>query len=247
MMLSKSEIKRINSLKIKKYRSIEGQFIAEGQKIIIELIQSGSEPELLVCTNEFETAFNNIAPDRIRIVSEDELSKISSLKQAPGCLGMFNIPKPAAPIPENAWILATDNIQDPGNLGTLIRIADWFGIQHILCSDDTVDAYNPKVVQATMGSIAHVHIHYHTLTEWIEHQQTPRKIYAGLLNGSDIRSVDFSQPGILLIGNEAKGISENLLPYITQGVLIPRLGDAESLNAGVAAGIIASFALLLPR
>lgn len=244
MMLSKSDIKRINALKIKKYRNIEGQFVAEGQKIILDLIQAGLSPEILVVTKIFESVFNDIAPHTLRIVSDEDLSKISSLKQAPGCLAVFKVPTPPKNIPINSWILATDNIQDPGNLGTLIRIADWFGIKNVLCSDDTVDAYNPKVIQATMGSIAHVHIHYYPLKEWLEQQVPQRKIYAGLLDGTDIRSVSFAEPGILLIGNEAKGISSELLPYISQAVHIPKLGDAESLNASVAAGIIASFALL---
>jgi len=242
-MLSKSDIKRVNALKIKKYRSIEGQFIAEGPKILQELIRSGFSPDLLLTTAAFQHTFSNIAEKHTRIVSDDELAKVSSLVQPQGCLGIFNIPQHQPEIPEGAWVLATDNIQDPGNLGTLIRIADWFGIRHILCSDDTVDVYNPKVVQATMGSIAHLSIHYADLKSWLEnHPQKP--VYAGLLEGTDIREVDFSQAGILLIGNEGKGVRDELLPYISQAVTIPRLGQAESLNAGVAAGIIASFALL---
>lgn len=243
-MLTKSDIKKINALKIKKYRVIENQFIAEGQKIILDLIHAGLNLNLLVCTDVLKSTFDNINFQEIKIAKEEEMNKITSLKHSPGCLAIFDIPQLKENISAEEWVLATDNIQDPGNLGTLIRIADWFGIRNILCSEDTVDAYNTKVIQATMGSIARVHIHYCSLKDWFE--QNPQKmVYAGLLNGEDIRTIQFKEPGVLLIGNEAKGISDELLPYITQAVFIPKLGNAESLNASVAAGIMVSFALLL--
>jgi TrmH family RNA methyltransferase len=243
MILSKSDIKRINALKIKKYRVIEKQFVAEGQKIILDLIQIGLIPELLVTTKLQQSLFNHIDSKKLRISSDEDLQKISSLKQAPGCLAIFNIPEPTEEIPTQSWILATDDIQDPGNLGTLIRIADWFGIKYIVCSLETVDAYNSKVVQATMGSIGRVQIHYVDLEEFFR-TNPERKIYAGVLEGQDIREINFTEPGILLIGNESKGIDQNLMPYVSDPVFIPKLGEAESLNAGVAAGIMVSFALL---
>ncbi|HUH73124.1 MAG TPA: RNA methyltransferase [Chitinophagales bacterium] len=243
MVLSKSDIKRINALKIKKYRVIEKQFVAEGQKIILDLIQIGLIPELLVTTKLQESLFNHIDSNKLRIASEEDLQKISSLKQSPGCLAIFNTPEPTEEIPNESWILATDDIQDPGNLGTLIRIADWFGIRYIVCSIETVDAYNSKVVQATMGSIGRVQIHYVDLEDFFKKNPT-RKIYAGVLDGRDIRDINFAEPGILLIGNESKGIDKSLMSYVSDPVLIPRLGEAESLNAGVAAGIMVSFALL---
>lgn len=244
MPLSKSDIKKINALKIKKYRGIERQFIVEGQKNIHEFINAGYVPELLAVTTLFENVFSNVCDDhKLKLTDEDTMSKISNLTQAPGCLAVFSMAEYSEIIPKDAWVLATDNIQDPGNLGTLIRIADWFGIQHIVCSEDTVDAYNPKVVQATMGSLAHIEVHYKPLKEWLG-EENDRKVYAGLLDGTDIRNVSFAEKGVLLIGNESKGVSEELLPYVSQAVFIPKLGEAESLNAGVAAGIIASFALL---
>lgn len=244
MPLSKSDIKKINALKIKKYRGIERKFIVEGQKNIHEIINAGFVPELLVVTTMFEKDFISVSSDKIiKLATEEEMSKISSLKQAPGCLAVFHMPKISDQIPTDTWVLATDNIQDPGNLGTLIRIADWFGIKYVVCSEDTVDAYNQKVVQSTMGSIAHVEVHYKSLQEWLS-EQPQRKVYAGLLDGKDIRQVSFTEKGVILIGNESKGISDDLLPFVTDSVWIPKLGDAESLNAGVAAGIIASFALL---
>lgn len=243
-MLTKSDIKKINALKIKKYRVIENQFIAEGQKIILDLIHAGLNLNLLVCTDVLKSTFDNINFHEIKIAKDEEMNKITSLKQSPGCLAIFDIPQLKENILPEEWVLATDNIQDPGNLGTLIRIADWFGIRNVLCSEDTVDAYNTKVIQATMGSIARVHIHYCSLKDWFE-QHPQKMVYAGLLNGEDIRTVQFKESGVLLIGNEAKGISDELLPYISQAVFIPKLGNAESLNASVAAGIMVSFALLL--
>lgn len=244
MTLSKSEVKRINALKIKKYRSIEGLFIAEGQKIILDLIQSGYFPVYLFATEAHIPVFTNFNLQDIRMISISDLEKISCLKQSSGCLAVFKIPSVVSSIQTKDWVLAVDNIQDPGNLGTIIRIADWFGIPHVVCSEGTVDAFNPKVIQATMGSIAHVQVHYYTLNEWFTTLPSSKPVYAGLLDGQDISQISFTIPGVILIGNEGNGISTNLLPFITQPVYIPKLGKAESLNAGVAAGIIASFALL---
>jgi RNA methyltransferase, TrmH family len=144
-------------------------------------------------------------------------------------------------VPERAegLILALDNIQDPGNLGTMIRIADWFGIQQIVCNEGTAECYNPKVVQATMGSISRVGVCYTHLEEWLA-VQTHARIYAAVLDGQDIRKINPLKEGILLIGNESKGISPELLVMATQQISIPQIGKAESLNAAVAAGIIIS-------
>lgn len=240
--LSKSEFKKVNSLKIKKYRYIEGLFITEGHKIINDLILSDFEPELLIVSDTVKNNLFKVNPNKIRWANEKDLKKLSALKNSTDYLAVFKIPHPDTNIPKSEWILAADFIQDPGNLGTLIRIADWFGIKNIVCSENTVDAYNPKVVQATMGSIAHVNIHYLSLEDWLKAAE--RKVYAGTLDGKDIRSISFKDPGILLIGNEGNGVSEELLPYITESVLIPKFGRAESLNASVAAGIMVSFAFL---
>jgi TrmH family RNA methyltransferase len=236
-MFSKSEIKSLNALKIKKYRHSEGLFIAEGPKILHDFLLSGHIPEKVYYTEQYNEAFKELPESVLQLVTEDELKRVSSLMQPQGCLAVFRIPQ-YNEIHESGWIMALDNIQDPGNMGTLIRIADWFGINDIVCSEDTVDCYNPKVVQATMGSLARIKIHYKELSNWLPHSQ--RKVFGGVLDGVDIRQIKFPEKGILLIGNEGNGISEELLPFIHQGITIPRLGQAESLNAGVAAGIMAA-------
>ncbi len=205
-------------------------------------MKSGFIPEFLVLHSEADISLFAVESEKIRIANSQDFSKISALKHPSGSLGVFKLPKNKSRIPNDRWILAADFIQDPGNLGTLIRIADWFGITHIVCSENTVDAYNPKVVQATMGSLARVRVEYRSLPEWIK--DSGQKVYAGTLDGKDIRKVDFSEPGILLIGNEGSGISEELLPLVTESVFIPKFGQAESLNASVAAGIISAFVFL---
>lgn len=240
--MSRSEFKKVNSLKIKKYRHIEGLFIAEGEKIINDLISSSFELDLLIVTDLCKNSFFNIDKDKIRSINDIQADKLTALKNPPGCLATFKIPTTNQQPLQTDWVLATDFIQDPGNLGTLIRIADWFGIPYVVCSEDTVDAYNPKVVQASMGSIARVKILYKNLEEWFSEEK--RNVYAGTLDGEDIRQIDFNEAGVLLIGNEANGISERLHKHITHSVFIPKKGGAESLNASVAAGIMASFAFL---
>lgn len=240
-MLSKSEIKRLNALKIKKYRVSEGLFVAEGPKILMDFIQSGQIPESVYFTSSHAHHFDDVPDEKKSLVTEEELKKISSLMHPQGCLGVFPIPE-EKPVGKEKWLLALDNIQDPGNMGTLIRIADWFGIGDILCSEDTVDCYNPKVVQASMGSLARMRMHYLDLNKWLP--ETDRPVFAGILDGEDIRKVDFPEKGVLLIGNEGNGIRKELLKHVHHGITIPRLGKAESLNAGVAAGIMAAFALL---
>jgi len=242
-MISKSEIKRLNALKIKKYRSIHGEFVVEGPKVLNDFLSAGMMPEMLFHTEKVDPEKNFGRKVNSTLISEEELLKISSLQHPQGCLAVFKIPEPIGEITSEGWIMMTDNIQDPGNLGTLIRIADWFGIEDFICSEDTVDCYNPKVIQASMGSLARVNVRYLPIQEWLSETDLP--VYAGLLDGDDIRNARFNEKGILLIGNEGKGIRAELLPYITHKVTIPKLGGAESLNAAVAGGIMAAFALLL--
>lgn len=242
-MLSKNDIKRVNSLKIKKYRSIEGFFIAEGPKIIPEFLKAGWKCDFIATTEAHLPIFSHQNQYAVKVIDDDTLSKISALQHPQGCLGVFEIKKAALLPDPQRWMLALDGIQDPGNLGTLIRIADWFGMQGVYCSEDTVDVYNPKVIQATMGSAARIPVHYSSLeTLFTQHNQIP--VYGGLLNGTPIQEANLQTLGFLLIGNEGNGIREKILPFITQAITIPRLGEAESLNAAVAAGIMAGFACL---
>lgn len=242
-MISKAEIKRLNALKIKKYRQINGQFVVEGPKILHEFLAAQIIPKNLYCTEKMAATFEGLKSLQPEIVSEEDLRKISSLQEPQGCLAVFKMPEPPSLPDGSSWVLAADHLQDPGNLGTLIRIADWFGIKDFVCSPDTADVYNPKVVQASMGSLSRVHVHYTALEAWLPGLSgTP--VYAGTLDGENITKVRFEDRGVLLIGNEGKGIRAYLEPFITKTVTIPRLGGAESLNAGVAAGIMVALALL---
>jgi len=242
-MLSKSHAKYIQSLHHKKFRDIENCFIAEGGKVILELLQS----KKFTCTeilgtqewlNSNEALIRKNFTGPLEVIQQHELEKIAALTTPNQVLAIFKKALSIPVAPEGKINLLLDNIQDPGNLGTIIRIADWFGINNIICSEHTVDIYNPKVVQSTMGSLGRVNMIYTELEQWIQ-QQRPIKLYAAALNGKNIKEVHLSE-GLILIGNEGKGISENLLKLADEKITIQKLGDAESLNAAVATGIILS-------
>ena len=236
-MLSKNELKYIQSLCQKKQRQEEGVFIAEGTKLAQELLQSNYRIRKIYATADW------IAPARVStectIVTDEELQKISSL-QTPNQVLLIVEQKEQRGEPEykKGLTLLLDGIQDPGNLGTLIRIADWFGIKQVIAGTGTAELYNPKVIQSTMGSFIRVGVYYQPLQVFLERTDLP--VYGALLNGTDVHQLDQVNEGCLIIGNESKGIGSELLPYITHPVTIPRIGGAESLNAAVAAGIIIS-------
>lgn len=237
--LSKQKIKQIKRYQIKKYRKQDGLFLAEGKKNVFELISSKVKPKVIIFTDEWleknEFPKTSIASF---VSSSKDFQQISQQKTPDGILAVCEIPKHDLSL-KNQWSIALNNVQDPGNLGTIIRIADWFGVQHIICSNETVDAYSFKVVQSTMGSIAKVHIHYTDLVTLFQNTSLP--IYGAMLNGTSI--YELKKPidqGILLIGNESHGIQNHLTPLIHQAITIPRFGHAESLNAGVATGILMS-------
>ena len=200
-MVAKNEIKRIRSLHQKKYRSRHGLFLAEGVKLVEELLRSGWQPTELFSTEPLE----GISP--ARPISEEELKKVSSLVQPNKVLGIFEIPTLAAP-DFRGWLLALDGVRDPGNLGTIIRLCDWFGIRDLICSPDTVDCYNPKVVQASMGSLSRVKINYLDLPDYLS--QTNRSIYGTFMEGESLYSTTFEKDAILVMVNEANGISEEV-------------------------------------
>lgn len=203
-------------------------FVAEGVKLVQELINSS------FLHHGIYTVDSQMFPDA-NVISESELKQMSNLVQPNKVLGVFNIPEPEAPDFSN-WILALDGIRDPGNLGTLIRICDWFGISDIICSPDTVDAYNPKVLQATMGSIARVKIHYTSLEPLFK--SCGRPIYGASMEGGSLFSTSFDEPGILVMGSESHGISPALREILNGVVAIPGFGLAESLNVGTAAAVL---------
>lgn len=234
-MLSKKLVKDIQSLGHKKWRDAARLFIAEGPKIINELIELIPQQfEQVYATPEW-THSNAGVP--VTVISEEELEKISSLKtphQVLAVIRQFTIKEPNAPL----FTLYLDTIQDPGNFGTIIRIADWFGVQNIVCSSGCADMYNPKVVQSSMASIARVNIFYDEDDSWLSKQNTT--IYAATLDGNSLFDSDKTDKGMLIIGNESKGISQSLLDLATDKITIPKRGNAESLNAAVATGIILS-------
>jgi TrmH family RNA methyltransferase len=239
-MLIKSQVKYIQSLSHKKLRDEEGVFVAEGPKLINELLSAGLPLQQLYGVKEWIEGQVQPMTNSITEISQSELERISGLQTPNQVLGIFKKPALVTHPPErNTVSLMLDTIQDPGNLGTIIRCADWFGISQIFCSVDCADAYNPKVVQASMGSIARVQVMYGTLAQLLaEAPDVPT--YAAVLHGTDVRKLPPIKEGVIIIGNESKGISDALLALSRNRVTIPRYGKAESLNAAVATGIILS-------
>ena len=217
-------------------------FFAEGSINVLDFIRNtGLTVEIFASRNWIENHTRDIASKTVIEVSEKEMVKLTALKSPSEVLAIFNLPDMKLPetIIEDNLVLVTDDIKDPGNLGTIIRTADWFGVKNIICSAETVDAFNPKVVQATMGSLARVNVSYGNLTDWLEGVEG-NNIYGAVLNGENIKSIDKSNKSILIIGSEAHGISNEVLKYVNFPLTIPRSGSggAESLNAAVAASIL---------
>lgn len=232
-MVSNSQTKLITSLGQKKHRDKTGLFIAEGPKVIWELLEEGLNLKWL-----FTTETSQISLDNHFLVTDAELKKISFLKTANSSTAVFEIPD-NIPYKDSGLIVALDAIRDPGNLGTIIRLCDWFGVQQLICSEDTVDCYNPKVVQASMGSLARVQIHYLSLSRFLDETKLP--VYGGFMDGNSIYSEAFPKEGIVVMGNEANGISEEITQKITHRISIPRFGKTqktESLNVATATAIL---------
>jgi TrmH family RNA methyltransferase len=234
-MLSKSQIKLITSLKLKKYRQQYGFFVVEGVKTIKELLQSNLVLHALYTTE----TFNIDAKDEV-LISETDLKRISFLTTPNKALAIFKIPQPK-PIEVNGLIVALDAVRDPGNLGTIIRICDWFGIKELICSNETVDCFNPKVVQATMGSLTRVNITYVDLIHFLKNTKLP--VYGAFMEGENVYHKQLPENGILIMGNEANGVSKEVESIITDKISIPRFGElqeTESLNVATATAILLS-------
>lgn len=241
-MLGKSQAKYIQSLGQKKVRDEEGVFIAEGPKIVAELLASANAKIQQLYALPAWIKANHQDCNGVELVEADEkdLEKISQLttpNQVLAVIKKFDVP--AQIQTRDAVSLVLDTIQDPGNLGTIIRIADWFGIEQIVCSNDCADCYNPKVVQSTMGSIARVNVFYTDLAVWLMDQKDVF-IYAAALEGQNVSAMKKITEGLIVIGNESKGISPSIVELVDVKITIPRKGSAESLNAAVATGIILS-------
>ena len=240
-MLVKSQVKYIQSLSQKKLRDEAGVFVAEGPKIINELLRADNiRAQQLFATEEWIAQEPARGADILHTVSPAELERLSFQQTPNQVLGVFTKPVFPKIISWNNTIsLMLDTIQDPGNMGTIMRCADWFGIKQIVCSHDSADVFNPKVVQSGMGSIGRVQVFYEDLSSFLdEHNSVP--VYAATLNGTSLYSMPGIQSGIILIGNESKGIQEDLLAKSRYRITIPGKGRAESLNAAVATGIILS-------
>lgn len=244
-MLSKKIVKYIQSLTLKKFRDEEGAFIAEGPKIVAEFLSQKKMQCIVLCAekkwlDQNQDLLKRIDPSSVFETDEHWLKSISHLKTANQVVAVFKKMKMTVTgdISDTISIML-DDLQDPGNLGTIIRIADWFGIENIICSDNSVDCFNSKVVQSTMGSLSRVNVIYTNLEKFIAENKNV-KVYATTFSGTSIYELPKVTGGIILIGNESKGIHENLLRLSSNQITIPRLGHAESLNAAVAAGIIIS-------
>ncbi len=236
-MISKNEVKYIQSLYQKKTRNAEGLFIVQGQKLVDELLQNNFTVKKIYAAPEWikpGTHFHDIIE-----VTPDELKKISS-QQTPNSVLAVAVQKKPEGDPDvlSCVSLVLDGIQDPGNLGTIIRTADWFGIKQIIASHDTVDLYNEKVIQSTMGSFIRVHVWYKNLEEWLPQINVP--VFGAMLKGNDVSASLKIKQGVLVIGNESQGIRAPLIPFIHHMLTVPRKGGTESLNAAVAAGIMLS-------
>ena len=236
-MLSKNQVKLIQKLHHKKYRNELNLFIVEGKKSINEFLQAGYTPQLLIATEAFTT---NVPQHLITPVSKDELRKVSALQNPDEGLAVFQQPKHKGILQEGV-IVALDNVQDPGNLGTIIRLCDWFGVETLLCNTQTVDCYNPKVVQATMGSLTRVAVHYLDLAAFLTTTALP--VYTMDLEGENLYTATFPKDCILILGNEANGISSEVRALSNEVITIPRFSKhqrTESLNVAMAGAIILS-------
>lgn len=237
MSLSKNQLKLITSLNQKKYRTAHQLFVAEGTKIVAEFLNSNFELEQLFCVDY--ASYKNL--EKVTEISETELKKISTLVTPNNVLALFKIPSTTTTSIKSGLIVALDEINDPGNLGAIIRLCDWFGVDQLVCSTNTVDCFNQKVVQSAMGSLARVSIIYADLEDYLQQSNLPK--YAAVMNGENVFKSKLPENSLLVMGNEANGIRESILKLITKTISIPRFGalkQTESLNVATATAILLS-------
>lgn len=241
-MLTRNTIKHVKSLQQKKFRRELGLFVVEGGKSVKEVLASDFVVEEVFATHAFEPELHSALSARGLIAqqaTQAQLVEMGSYESNDSALAVVRM-KDNAPftLSTGEYALALDDIRDPGNLGTIIRTADWFGIRKILCSEQTTEFYNPKVIAATMGSFTRITVHYTDLAAYFDTHETPA-VYGAFLGGDNIHQVDFErQGGVIVIGNESHGIGETLAPAVTRRITIPTYGHAESLNAGIATAVI---------
>ena len=236
-MVSKNQIKLITGLQQKKFRKEHKMFFAEGIKVLQELLNSDFELSHIYTT---EDIFDTVDKSKVTLISESELKKISALTNPNTCLAVFKT-KEEKHHDNPGLTVVLDDVRDPGNMGTIIRLCDWFGIKQLVCSENCVDIYNPKVVQATMGSITRVNIIYTNIEEYLKTSDLP--VYGTFMDGENIYTQKLPEKGIIVMGNEANGISRTVETHVDNKIAIPRFGDlqqTESLNVATAAAIILS-------
>lgn len=243
-MLSKNRIKYINSLKIKKYRQLHEAFIVEGAKSVLELLDSDFRTEFVLVTQEFQQKYSSILSRHnvtLETVTIQELEGLGSFQTNDSCLAVAKTKENQflSPI-HSEYILVLDDVRDPGNLGTIIRIADWYGITKIVCSRDTTDVYNPKVIAAAKGSFTRVQTFYTDLTTYFEKITVDcQRIVGAFLGGDSLYEFQFpKEGGIIVMGNESNGIGDAVASFVTDKITIPRFGEAESLNVGIATAVM---------
>ena len=239
-MISKNNIKLIKSLKVKKYRLREKRFIVEGAKNVLELITSDYNIDLILCTDEFMQTHSKFFSDfSVVIVDRKLLEELGTFESNDTCLAVAHSKEyDATDIDFDSPIFVLDGINDPGNLGTIIRTLDWFGFNQIMCSKDSAELYNPKVVNSTMGSFTRVRVFYMDLSEFLKTYDKP--IYGAEMNGSSLYETTIESPSAIVMGSESHGISEPVKGLLSNSITIPRVGAAESLNIAIATGIIAN-------
>jgi TrmH family RNA methyltransferase len=244
-MLSTAKIKLINSLQIKKYRDEHSLFVAEGTKLVRDIFPYFS-CQWLIATDEWLKENPSLQADENIAATPEELKKISGLKTPPSVVAVFRKPDEPIHLEEisHSLSIVLDEVQDPGNLGTILRIADWFGIENIICSETSADIFNPKTVQATMGAIARVRVHYTSLPDFFAQLPASLPIFGTYMNGENIYQESLPKKGIIVMGNEGRGISPNLERFINRRIAIPSFpaerNTSESLNVAIATAIVCS-------
>jgi TrmH family RNA methyltransferase len=242
-MLSKNRIKYINSLKIKKYRQQHEAFMVEGAKSVLELLESDFKTEVVLATQEFQQKYSSILTRHNTLtetVTIQELEGLGSFQTNDSCLAVAKTKQNEfLSLNESEYMLILDDVRDPGNLGTIIRVADWYGINKIVCSNDTTDIYNPKVIAASKGSFTRVNIFYTDLVSYLKENTAKKTVTGAFLGGESLYDFQFSQTGgYVIMGNESNGIGAEVEKLVTHKVTIPRIGAAESLNVGIATAIM---------
>ena len=233
--LSKAKLKWIRSLQQKKHRDDETVFVVEGEKMVLEGLNHFADKLVcIVAVSGTEHLIQNGFQANLFVSTEKELEQISTLKTPNKLLAVFR--RPLAKSNDNKMGIALDGVQDPGNMGTILRLADWFGISQIICSEDTVDCFNPKVVQASMGAIFRIQVVYTNLEAFL--QESTQPTYAAMLNGKHYKEVNYPKNALLVMGNEGKGIRPEIHTHVQQDITIPKFGEAESLNVATATAIL---------